>query len=146
MALYNNGFPATYQPLYPQFLNPYQPAQYQQSVQPQQQQPQAQQQGMTPPIVHADIVQVSSEAEAANYPVAAGASQMMILKDDSQIFVKEAFSNGQTNLSVYVKRPPEPPEKPVDLTAYVTWDKLEERLASLSQPVKRATKKETEGE
>ena len=122
MALYNNGFPATYQQYYPQY-----------QTQPQYQAPQQQTQTMTPPMVHADIIQVSSETEAANYPVAAGASQMMVAKDDSAIYVKTAFANGQSSLSVYTKRPPAPPEKPVDLSVYVTREELETRLAALSK-------------
>ncbi len=117
---YNNGFPIGYPQMYPQYT-------YQQPVQ------QIQQQGMTPPTVHADIVQVSSEAEAAAFPVAAGASQMMVAKDDSAIFVKTAYPNGQSTLDVFVKRPPAPAEKPVDLTAYVTREELEKRLASLKK-------------
>lgn len=135
MMAYNNGFPTTYNPYYPQYQNPYLQPQYQQI----QQQPQ--QQTMSPPTVHADIVQVSSEQEGTNFPVAAGASQMMILKDESAIMVKTAFANGQTTLAIYDKRPPAPPEKPVDLTLYVTREELESRLAAF-MPTKRAVKKE----
>lgn len=148
MALFNGGFPATYPQMYPQYQQGYQMPQYQslQGVQ----QP-VQQQGMTPPTVHADIVQVSGEQEALNYPVAAGQSQMMLAKDDSAIFIKTAFANGQSTLNVFVKRPPEPPQKPVDMTAYVTHDELESRLAALAAsavqnaPVKKTAKKEQEG-
>lgn len=126
---YNYGFPVTYQQYYPQYQT--QP-QYQ--AQPQYQPPQQQQtQTMTPPIVHADIIQVSSEAEATNYPVAAGASQMMVAKDESAIYVKTAFANGQSSLNVYTKRPPAQPEKPVDLSVYVTREELETRLAALNK-------------
>ena len=120
------------------YYQPYQMPQYQQQAQ---QQPQ----GMTPPTVHADIVQVSGEQEAAAFPVAAGASQMMVAKDDSMIFVKTAYANGQTNLEVYIKRPQRPVEKPVDFSLYVTREELESRLAALTAP-KRATKKEQESE
>ena len=135
MMAYNNGFPVTYPQMFPQYQ--YQMPQYQQqTVQP------VQQQTMTPPIVHADIVQVASEAEAQNYPVAAGASQMMVSKDDSAIYVKTAFANGQSNLDVFVKRPPAPPEKPVDMGLYITRDEFEQRIAALTTQAKR--KKETE--
>lgn len=151
MALFNGGFPATYPQMYPQYQQGYQMPQYQpmQGVQNIYQQP-VQQQGMSPPTVHADIVQVSGEQEAMNYPVAAGQSQMMLAKDDSAIYVKTAFANGQSTLNVFVKRPPEPPQKPVDMTAYVTHDELESRLAALAAsaaqnaPVKKTTKKEQE--
>jgi len=114
--LYNNGFPAGYP--------------YFQQVQPQvQQQPQ---QMMTPPTIHAEIIQVDGEQAATNYPVGAGASQMMIARDDSAIFVKTAAANGTSTLDVYVRRPPAPPEPPIDLTGYVTRDELERRLSALT--------------
>lgn len=137
---YNNVFPATYQQMYPQYQMP----QYQQLQGTQMSPANGTMQTMTPPMVHADIIQVSSEAEAQNYPVALGASQMMVAKDDSAIYVKTAFANGQSNLDVFVKRPPAPPEKPVDMGLYVTRDEFEQRIAALSAPVKRNTKKEVD--
>ena len=142
---YNGGFPVTYPQMYPQYQNPYIQPQFQQ-YQAQQQPQQQQAQGMTPPTVHADIIQIASEQEGMNFPVAAGASQMMILKDESAIMVKTAFANGQTTLAIYDKRPPAPAEKPIDLTLYVTREELESRLAALVAPAKRQTKKEQEGE
>ena len=136
---YNNGFPVTYQQMYPQFQNPYLQPQFQQYQAPQQQQAQT----MTPPTVHADIIQIASEQEGTTFPVAAGASQMMITKDESTIMVKTAFANGQTTLAIYDKRPPAPAEKPVDLSVYVTREELESRLAALTAQ-KRPVKKEME--
>lgn len=121
---YNNGFPVSYQQIYPQYQ--YQVPQYQQLQQVQNQQ------GMTPPIVHADIVQIQDEKEGENYPVAAGSSQMMITRDETKILVKTAYPNGQANIEIYDKRPPAPPEKKIDMADYVTWEKLEERLAGLA--------------
>jgi len=115
---YNNGFPVGY---------PY----YQ--VQPYQQQ-MIQQQAMTPPTIHAEILQVEDEAAASRYPVAAGASQMMIARDDSAIYVKTAYANGQgAELTVYTRRPPAPPKPAFDPEAYVTRDELEARLKALQQ-------------
>lgn len=120
---YNNGFPMGYQQYYPQ---------YQQAVVPQ---PQVQQM-MTPPTIHAEILQVESEQYAESYPVAAGTSQMMIKRDDSEIYIKTAFANGQSRLDVYSKRP-ERLNKPVlDLDGYVTKDELENRLNELLKEVK----------
>lgn len=132
---FNNGFPVSY----PQY---YQYPQYQQMAQMGNMQTNAQpmQQPLTLPTIHADIVQVDGEQAAANYPVGAGSSQMMIAKDDSAIFVKTAAANGQTVLDVFIKRPPAPPKPEFDPGKYVTWDKLEERLASMS----RTTREEVE--
>jgi hypothetical protein len=102
---YNNyGFPVNYQQQYQQF-----------------------QQTMTPPIVHADIIQVNGEQDAAAYPVAAGASQMMIARDESAIFVKTAYANGQTGMEVFVRRKQQPQKE----DKYITRDELEQRLAEL---------------
>lgn len=112
---YNNYFPATYPQFYPQY--PQQPPQ---------------QQMMTPPTIRAEIVQVGSKSEAANFPVGAGQTQMMIMKDDSAIFIKSAFANGQANLDEYVRKPPEP-EKPA--ADYVTREEFEQRISALQRKV-----------
>lgn len=98
-------FPQNYQPMYPPQM-------------------------MTPPTIRAEIVQVDNEEAAANYPVGNGASQMMIAKDDSAIFVKTASPNG-TRLDVFVKRPAAPQKPPFDPSAYVTKEELEARIAAL---------------
>lgn len=113
---YNNYFPVNYQPFYPQYP----------------QQPQPQQQMMTPPTIRAEIVQVGSKTEAANFPVGAGQTQMMIMKDDSAIFIKSAFANGQANLDEYIRKPPEP-EKPT--ADYITREEFEQRISALQRKV-----------
>lgn len=112
------GFPANYQPVQ------YQPAQYQ-PMQYQQQQPQMQQaQTMTLPTIHAEIVQVENEQAAASYPVGAGASQMMMARDDSAIYVKTATANGFT-LDVFEKRVKSPQNAIFDPAEYVRKDEIE---------------------
>ena len=117
---YNNYFPMNYGQYYPQYQQP----QYQQP------QTQPQPQMMTPPTIRAEIVQVSDRTEAANFPVGAGQTQMMIARDDSSIFIKTAYANGQATLDEFVKKPPEPQKPPVD---YVTREEFEKRLAELTQ-------------
>lgn len=114
---YNNGFPMGYQPV--------------QMTYPQYQQPTYNQQTMTPTI-HADIVQVENEDAATRFPVGAGSSQMMIAKDDSAIFIKTAFTNGQSSMDVFVKRPPAPAKPQLDLSNYITREELEARLKELT--------------
>lgn len=116
--IFNNGYPASYQPF---------GYNYQQYQQPMQNQPQQ----MTPPTIRAEIVQVDSEEAANNYPVGPGASQMMIAKDDSAIFVKTAMANGQSSLDVFVKRPRTPSKPAFDPDKYVTRDELENRLQAI---------------
>lgn len=126
---WNNGFPATYGQTFPQGYPMSQPNPYaQQMAQTGFQQPSAQQQPaqmMTPPTIRAEIVQVEDEKAAAGFPVGAGASQMMIARDESAIFIKSAMANGQTTLDVFEKRPPAPPAPTFDPEQYVRKDELE---------------------
>lgn len=108
---------------------------------------------MTPPTIHAEIVQVDGEAAAAQYPVGAGMSQMMMARDESAIFVKTATANGYT-LEVFDKRPPAPTPPPFNPAEYVRLDALPSLVAAevqtalaAMQPAKTAkTRKETEAE
>lgn len=123
----------------------------QQTNQTQQQGMQSSAAAMTPPTIHAEIVQVDGETAAAQYPVGAGMSQMMIAKDDSAIFVKTATANGYT-LDVFAKRPPAPEAAPFNPADYVRIDALPGLIAkevqaavASMQPAKPARpKKETE--
>ena len=158
---WNNGFPATYGQTFPQGYPMTQPNPYaQQMAQTGFQQPSAQQQPaqmMTPPTIRAEIVQVEDEKAASNFPVGAGASQMMIARDESAIFIKSAMANGQTTLDVFEKRPPAPPAPTFDPDQYVRKDELEmlvsaalaaqqSEQATRTAPVaaRRASKKEDE--
>lgn len=107
--MFNNGFPVTYPQMFPAAT-------------------QAQPQGMTPPTIHADIVQVGSEEEAWSYPVAAGSTQMMMARDDSAIYIKSAYPNSQPSLDVFVKSRIRP-QKPA--SDYVTREELAEMLEGL---------------
>lgn len=116
-----NNFPVGYQPA--------------QIFYPQQQQPvQTVQQGLTPPTIHAEIIQVDNEQVADNHPMQAGTSQMMIAKDDSAIFVKTMYANGQYNMDVYLKRPQKPRKPEIDMTQYVTREEMENRLKTILKP------------
>lgn len=133
----------------PQFVAAYGQQQQQGAQQTQQQHtaPAA----MTPPTIHAEIVQVDGEQAAAQYPVGAGASQMMMSRDESAIFVKEASQNGY-RLVIYDRRPEAPPAPPFNPAEYVRLDALpgivsaevQAALATM-QPVRSArARKDTE--
>lgn len=122
---YNNGFPMSYQQFYPQQMGFQQPVNVSQ---------QTQQQMMTPPTIHAEIVQIADRNEAANFPVGAGQAQMMITRDDSAIFIKSAFANGQCSLVEYIRKAPEPQVPAAD---YVTREEFERRIAELSKSTER---------
>ena len=106
---------------------------------------------MTPPTIHAEIVQVDGEQAATQYPVGAGASQMMMARDESAIFVKTGTPNGYT-LDVYERRPPAPTPPPFNPAEYVRIDALPglvsaevQAALAAAMPTKPArAKKETE--
>lgn len=143
---YNNYFPATYQ----QTVNPYQQYQnqfqqnFQQPVQNQFQNPV--QQTLTPPTIHAEIIQIDGgRKEVENYPVNAGCSQMFIAKDEQTIFIKSVLANGQYTLDEYQKKEPEPEQETNLLENYVTIDMLNSRLSEIvsafSQNQQKTSKK-----
>ena len=114
---YNNGFPVTYQQYFPQYQMPFQ--------QPVQQ--------MTQPASRmTEVFPAANEKAVLEFPVTAGTTQMFVANDESFIAVKEVSVTGQISTMFFDRRPPAPAEKPVDLTAYVTREELEQRLASLS--------------
>lgn len=128
---FNNGFPASYQ----QFYQPQYPL-YGSYQNGNNQSQQTATQMMTPPTIHAEIVQIADRNEAINFPVGAGQAQMMITRDDSSIFVKTAFANGQSNVVEYVKKAPEPQTPPAD---YVTREEFERRLAEIMPKERKAS-------
>lgn len=139
---YNGIFPTGYQPAYPQQFNGGQQT-YPNPV------PGTTgmgmgmgQQLMTPPTIHAEIVQVSGRDEAANWPVGAGQSQMMIARDDSAIYIKTVYANGQAGLIEYLRSQPKAEPTP----DYVTREELEERLAELMKPKTKAKKEAVQDE
>lgn len=136
----------------PQFVRLYGPTQQQTTPQPQQQQAS---QAMTPPTIHAEIIQVSAgergEQEASQYPLGVGQSQMFMAQDDSVIYIKTAAGNGHI-LNVFPKRPPAPKPPPFNPDEYVRLEALPGLVAAevqaavaAMQPAKAARpKKETE--
>lgn len=160
MSVFDGNY-GGYRPMYNPFQNQYQvqPAiqyqnpylnqqnnfQYQQTPQTPQT---AQQTGMSAPTVHADILQVKDEEEGRKTPVDVGTSKMMITKDESEIFVKSAFANGEYDFIVYLRQPkknPEPEKPAIDLSDYLTKEEFEKRIAALtfqSTAVKKNTRKE----
>lgn len=114
--------------MYNYFPTGYQPYQYQQSYQ---QTPQYQQQ-YTPPTIRAEIIQVGDEQEVQNYPLAAGATQMFMSKDDKCIFIKTAYANSPAKIVRYNREEPKT-EPPVE---YVTREELDRRLNGIIEKFK----------
>ena len=123
---YPYGFyPPAYQPTMNGYQAPVPQAVYQQQGQPVQAPGSPQ---MTKPTVHADIIQIETEAEGENEPVDAGTSQMMITKDESVIMVKSVLANGETTMEIYRKQPKakKPPEP-----EYVTREEFDQWVTAI---------------
>lgn len=84
------------------------------------------QQSMTPPMINAVIIQIARKDEMDNYTMNIGQSQMFMLRDESAIFIKSRYANGQYGVDEYTRKPPEP-ERPA--AQYVTKDELEQMLS-----------------
>lgn len=92
---------------------------------------------MSKPTVHADIIQIETEAAGENEPVDAGTSQMMITKDEQTILIKTVLANGETTMDVYRRQPRM--EKKAD-AEYVTREEFEKRIAEMLKTETTETK------
>lgn len=115
--------------------NPYYPATYQPMYQPIQQ-------PMQPQTRMVEVVPVDSVESAESFPVAIGATQLMIAKDDSFIAVKANGVNGRSTFDVYDKRPPSPPAPKYNMADYVRRDEIDfyvdDALTRISQSKEKA--------
>lgn len=85
------------------------------------------------PTIDAHMIQVASIAEAEDYQLQPGASQMFYTADRMAFIIKEQGPGGY-NLMIYDRRPPQPQPQPLDPAQYVTWDGLDARVdARLAQ-------------
>ena len=149
MALYNNGYPVTYQQYYPQYQQPM----YQQPIQTQQVQtvPQSQNTQQS----GNGILWVQGESAARSYNVAPGMSVMLMDSDSNTFFIKSADASGMPlplRIFDYTERtqqtqPHSPiteqsvPQPEIDLSGYVTRDEFEKRISELSQKPQTTTVK-----
>lgn len=147
MALYNNGYPATYQQYYPQYQQPV----YQQPMQTQQ--IQAVPQSQNTQQSGNGILWVQGESSARSYNVAPGMSVMLMDSDSNTFFIKSADASGMPlplRIFDYTERTQQAqqhspisehpnPQSEIDLSGYVTREEFEKRIAELSVPKKTST-------
>ena len=102
MALYNNGYPATYQPMFQQYQQPLAQPMMQQPMQ----QPQMQSNG---------IIWVSGEAGAKAYMVAPNTTVQLWDSESQRIFLKSADASGMPSIKVldYTIREASKPNAPI---------------------------------
>lgn len=105
----------------------------------QQHQPQVQQQQQQNSRM-VEVVPAASEKAAEEFPVAAGATQMIIASDDSFIAVKAVSVTGQVTFDIYDKRPPAPPVQPLNPADYVRKDEVAALIAEALKTAKTGRK------
>lgn len=136
---YNNGFPMTYQQLYPQQYN-YVPQQ--QLGQPVVQQPNDN-----------GILWVQGEAGAKSWAVAPGKSVMLMDSESSTFYIKSSDQSGMPmplRIFDYTERNQQQSQNPVlqhkeiDTSQFVTWDDFDKRLKEKLQEIFVDRKKEVE--
>lgn len=128
---YNNGFPMTYQQMYPQYN--YVPQQ--QLSQPVvQQQPQVVQQ----PQTDTGILWVQGEAGAKSWAIAPGKSVMLMDSESNTFYIKSSDNSGMPmplRIFDYTERTSQPQTQPqvvshaeIDTSQFVTREELEAKL------------------
>lgn len=102
------------------------------------------QQMLTPPTIRAEIIQIDTLDAMNQHPVAPGASQMFMTKDEKHIAVRSMLANGQYTDDIWDKRPPAPPAPTLNPDDYVRRDELADLISQAMQqtPRKTSTKKE----
>ena len=122
---YNNGFPMTYQQMYPQYI----PSSFQPQMM--QQQPQ-----MTQQVNDTGILWVQGEAGAKSWAVAPGKSVMLMDSENSVFYIKTTDNSGiplPLRIFDYTERTQQDtaPAEAVQVTnsQYVTKDELKEILS-----------------
>ena len=128
---YNNGFPMTYQQMYPQYV----PS----SVQPQmmQQQPQ-----MTQQVNDTGILWVQGEAGAKSWAVAPGKSVMLMDSESNTFYIKSSDNSGMPmplRIFDYTERTQSTQpvnviqHEQIDTSQFITKEELEKRLSEFVQ-------------
>ena len=105
MALYNGGYPATYQPIYP----------YQPQVQ-QQPQPQAQQSG--------SLIWIQGEQAAKSYLIAPNSTVVLFDSEAQTIYLKSADASGMPSIKVLDYTIRDSAKNPPNTGVAITEDRL----------------------
>lgn len=138
MALFNQGYPASYTPMYPQ-ANP----QISYNAMPQQETQSFQQHAND-----SNLMFVNGLQEANAWVVQPGHRAFLMDRNTNTFYVKSVNENGMPNpleIYDYTKRDQEQMSVKAESPEYITRQEFEERLAKLSAPKRQPRrKKETE--
>lgn len=129
---YNNGFPMTYQQMYPQYV----PSSFQPQMM--QQQPQ-----MTQQVNDTGILWVQGEAGAKSWAVAPGKSVMLMDSESNTFYIKSSDNSGMPmplRIFDYTERTNQSTQpvnviqhEQIDTSQFITKEELEKRLSEFVQ-------------
>lgn len=129
---YNNGFPMTYQQMYPQYI----PSSFQPQMM--QQQPQ-----MTQQVNDTGILWVQGEAGAKSWAVAPGKSVMLMDSESNTFYIKSSDNSGMPmplRIFDYTERTNQSTQpvnviqhEQIDTSQFITKEELEKRLSEFVQ-------------
>ena len=129
---YNNGFPMTYQQMYPQYV----PSSFQPQMM--QQQPQ-----MTQQVNDTGILWVQGEAGAKSWAVAPGKSVMLMDSESNTFYIKSSDNSGMPmplRIFDYTERTNQSTQpvnaiqhEQVDVSQFITREELDRRLSEFVQ-------------
>ena len=91
---------------------------------------------MTPPTIHAAIIQIEREGDENQFPVQQGTSQMFMTRDDSCIIIKSMDANGARR-TYYDRRAVSAQDAPFDPSQYVRRDEIETLISAALAAQKR---------
>lgn len=130
---YNNGFPMTYQQIYPSY-----------NYVPQQQLNQPVVQQVTQPVNDTGILWVQGEAGAKSWAVAPGKSVMLMDSESNTFYIKSSDNSGMPmplRIFDYTERTQQltqpvnaiQQEQQIDTSQFITKEELEKRLSEFVQ-------------
>ena len=129
---YNNGFPMTYQQMYPQYI----PSSFQPQMM--QQQPQ-----MTQQVNDTGILWVQGEAGAKSWAVAPGKSVMLMDSESNTFYIKSSDNSGMPmplRIFDYTERTQQSTQpvnviqhEQIDTSQFITKEEFEKRLSEFVQ-------------
>ena len=124
MAVYNGGFPASYQQYYPQYQQQYQP--------------QVQQQNSGP-------IWIQGEAAAKSYLVAPGTTVALWDSESQTIYLKSADASGMPSMKIldYTIREAAQPMPKIASGDYVTREELQRFREEILETVRKEGKHES---
>lgn len=104
--------------------------------------PAPQPQPVSPPTIHADLIQITDISEVDKYTAHVGAPLGFITQSEDKIIFKTAGPDGPVPLTVYIKQPSQPEKQAFNPVDYVRKDEIKGLVNEAILAYSRAPKSE----